>query len=160
MIGGDFNAQLGNHKHYSDHVTKCLVPHGIEQDINDRGRILTNFLQQMNLYNPASFFIKNNYSTWISKNMKKETTNRYHTLDYILIPFLDFKFLVRDRSAAIVDKLLLSTDHYLVKMTCTLRHNTNSTPNNNNKKPTSSQPSSNNTAPSDISTSKSPPAPR
>ena len=92
--------------------------------------------------------------------MKKETTNRYHTLDYILIPFLDFKFLVRDRSAAIVDKLLLSTDHYLVKMTCTLRHNTNSTPNNNNKKPTSSQPSSNNTAPSDISTSKSPPAPQ
>ena len=60
VIGGDFNARLGNRNHYSDHVAKCLGPHGIDQDVNDRGRTVTNFLQEMNLCNPASFFIKNN----------------------------------------------------------------------------------------------------
>jgi hypothetical protein len=163
IIGGDFNARLGNQKHYSKLVAKCLGPHGIESDINDRGRILTNFLQQLNLCNPASFFIKNNYSTWISKNTKKESTNRFHTLDYVfLMPFLDFKYpLIRD-SAAIVDKVLPSTDHdYFVKMICTLRHNHNKNANNNNKKkkPKLPQPSSTkNTDPPAPSTTKSPPA--
>jgi len=153
IIGGDFNARLGNRNHYSDHVAKCLGPHGIDQDINDRGRTVTNFLQEMNLCNPASFFIKNNYSTWISKNTKKETTNKYHTFDYILIPYLDFKFLIRD-STAIIDKLLPSTDHYLVKMTLTLRHNNKPTPNKNTKlKPPT--PSNNNNTPIKLSTPKS-----
>jgi hypothetical protein len=92
-------------------------------DINDRGRTITNFLQQLKLCNPASFFKKSNYSTWISQNVtKKETTNKFHTLDYILMPFLDFKLLHRD-STAIINKLLPSTDHYLVKMIISLRIN-------------------------------------
>jgi hypothetical protein len=83
IIGGDFNAQLGNQNHYGKHITRCFGPHVIQADIkNDRGRILTNFLQQLNLCNPGSFFIKDNYSTWISKNTKKESTNKqFHTLD-------------------------------------------------------------------------------
>ena len=38
--------------------TKCLSPHGIQADINDRGRTITNFLQQLKLCNPATYFKK------------------------------------------------------------------------------------------------------
>ena len=48
------------------------------------------------------------------------------------MPFLDFKFLIRD-SAAIVNKLLPSTYHSFVEMiVTTLRHNHSSSINNNN----------------------------
>ena len=73
------------------------------------------------------------------------------------MPFLDFKFLIRD-SAAIIDKLLPSTDHYFVKMICTLRHHHNNATNNNKKKPKPPQPSSTNTDPPAPSITKSPPA--
>jgi hypothetical protein len=73
------------------------------------------------------------------------------------MPFLDFKFLIRD-SAAIIDKLLPSTDHYFVKMICTLHHHHNNVNNNKKKKPKPSQPSSTNTDPPAPSTTKSPPA--
>jgi hypothetical protein len=58
--------------------------------------------------------------------------------------FLDFKYYIRD-SEAINNKLILSTDHYLVKMTITLKHyESNST--TTKLKPT--QPATNNTTPS------------
>ena len=56
IIGGDLNARLGNRSHYGENVAKCLGPHGIQQDINDRGRTITNFLQQLKLCNPASYY--------------------------------------------------------------------------------------------------------
>ena len=152
IIGGDLNARLGNRSHYGENVTKCLGPHGIRQDINDRGRTITNFLQQLKLCNPASYFKKDNYTTWISKNVKKETTNKLHTLDYILMSYLDFKYYIRD-SAAITDKLIPSTDHYLVKMTITLKHHN---VNNSTTKLKPIQPATNNTTPSIPSTPKPP----
>ena len=89
IIGGDFT----NRNHYGENVSQCHGPHGIAADINDRGRTITDFLQQLKLCNPASFFKKSNYATWISQNVKLQTTNKFLTLDYILMPYLDFKFL-------------------------------------------------------------------
>lgn len=38
------------------------------------------------------FFKKDNCSTWmISKNVKKTTTNKLHSLDYMFMSFLDIK---------------------------------------------------------------------
>ena len=91
-----------------------------KQPIPSLGRPIMNFLQQLKLCNAAFYFKKDNYTTCISKNVKKESTNKFHTLDYIIMSFLDFKYYIRD-----------STYHHqqalLIKMIMTLNNNNNKT---------------------------------
>ena len=66
------------------------------------------------------------------------------------MPFLDFKFLIRD-SAAIVNKLLPSTYHSFVEMiVTTLRHNHSSSINNNNNNNNNNNRNHTNQAPSTL----------
>ena len=62
------------------------------------------------------------------------------------MPFLDFKFLIRD-STAIIDKLIPSTDHYFVKMVLSLRINNNIYNNNKKKSKKLPKPNTENTNP-------------
>ena len=84
VIGGDFNAILGTRNHYDDSlgINKCLGPNGNDEE-NERGRlVVSELLETLDLCNPASFFIKKSYTTWVNnKSVSKDTTNTDHTLD-------------------------------------------------------------------------------
>ena len=63
VIGGDFNSILGTRNHYDDSsgIKKCLGPNGNDEE-NERGRlVVSELLENLNLCNPASFFIKKSY---------------------------------------------------------------------------------------------------
>jgi len=63
VIGGDFNSILGMRNHYDDSlgINKCLGPNGNDEE-NERGRlVVSKLLENLNLCNPASFFIKKSY---------------------------------------------------------------------------------------------------
>ena len=118
VIGGDFNSILGTRNHYDDSsdINKCLGPNGNDEE-NERGRlVVSELLENLNLCNPASFFIKKSYTTWTNdKSVMKATTNKDHTLDYILAPFSDMKGNIRD--SGISTRLTChTTDHTAVTL--------------------------------------------
>ncbi|MCP4744862.1 MAG: hypothetical protein GY874_01800, partial [Desulfobacteraceae bacterium] len=118
VIGGDFNSILGTRNHYDDSldINKCLGPNGYDE-INERGKlVVSELLESLDLCNPASFFIKESYTTWVNdKSVAKDTTNTNHTLDYILAPFSDMKGLIRD--SGISTRLTChTTDHTAVAL--------------------------------------------
>jgi exonuclease III len=116
VIGGDFNSILGTRMHYDDtpDIKRHLGPNGINEK-NRRGDLLfSEILEPLDLCNPASFFIKKDYTTWCNTRTKmNEGTNRNHTLDYILTLSSDFKF-VRNSEAS--TKLSCESDHFAVAM--------------------------------------------
>mmetsp|Transcript_19094 Transcript_19094/g.21650 ORF Transcript_19094/g.21650 Transcript_19094/m.21650 type:complete len:148 (-) Transcript_19094:861-1304(-) len=104
--------------HYDDSlgINKCLGPNGNDEE-NERGRlVVSKLLENLNLCNPASFFIKKSYTTWTNdKSVMKATTNKDHTLDYILAPFSDMKGNIRD--SGISTRLTChTTDHTAVTL--------------------------------------------
>lgn len=114
IIGGDFNARIGTRISYDtdESLKKFIGPYG-NQDNNTRGHSVLSFLQRNQLHNPATFFKKQDYTTWSNKITKtKAVTNINHTIDYIFLHTDEKKFI---RNCQTDNPLLgLSTDHSCV----------------------------------------------